>query len=106
MVKKIRMLGNRLPGFLRNPYFITMAAFLVWLLFFDRNNLINQYRLRYELNTMRDERDFFRNEIRSDSIRLNELMSNPGSLEKFARETYLMKKENEDLFVFVEKKKP
>ncbi|HIA10621.1 MAG TPA: hypothetical protein EYN69_00920 [Flavobacteriales bacterium] len=57
-----------------------------------------------KLNQMKQDQLYFTEEIQKDMTMLKEMMSNPETLEKFAREKYLMKKKNEDVFVFVERK--
>ena len=95
------MFRSLLPH-LKNKYVIAIIAFLVWMLFFDRNNFINQVRLVNTLNDLNDQKEFFQREIRKDSAELHRLKTDTTSLEKFAREKYLMKKESEDLYVIVE----
>ena len=95
---------KKLPPYLKNKYLLAVALFIVWLLFFDRHDFISQYKLRAELNKLREEKAFFQEEIKKDTENLKELISNPETLEKFAREKYLMKKDNEDIFVIVEEK--
>jgi cell division protein FtsB len=70
-------------------------------MFFDRHDIISQVKLRKELKKLEEEKEFYLREIAKDSKNLNELLTNPKTLEKFAREKYLMKKENEDIFVIV-----
>ena len=55
-----------------------------------------------ELNKLEEEKAFYEEEIKKTITDLEDLKSNPKSLEKFAREKYLMKKDNEELFVIVE----
>ncbi len=95
---------RRLIDLFKNKYFIVTAAFIVWMLFFDKNDLVSQYEYRKQVNTLKEERDFFTKETEKVSKDLDELTSNPQKLEKFAREKYLMKKENEDVFVIVKEK--
>ena len=92
----------KLPKLLKNKYAWSLMAFAVWLTFFDQNNLITQIQYRMELAKLEDEQRFYQQEINKVHEDLNELESNPKSLEKFAREKYFMKKENEELFVLVE----
>jgi cell division protein FtsB len=73
------------------------------MLFFDRNDLMSQYEYRKQLNKLKDEKEFYTREIDKTVTDLNELTTNRSRLEKFAREKYLMKKENEDIFVIIEK---
>ena len=77
-----------------------MAVFLVWLAFFDQNNFLVQYEFKKELNTLKQDNAFYVKEIKKTKLELEELTTNPVTLEKFAREKYLMKKDNEEIFVF------
>ncbi len=85
-----------------NRYLIAGVIFLVWVGFLDKNNLISQYDLVSELKDLRKERDFYKNEVTRDSIQIRRLQKDPGYLEKFGRETYLMKREEEDVFLMVD----
>ncbi|MCD6661489.1 MAG: hypothetical protein LT105_15115, partial [Lentimicrobium sp.] len=71
---------------------IVIMAFLVWLTFFDRNNFIAQLRLGRILSEKRAQKEYYQAEITRDSTSLEELMTDTLSLEKFAREKYLMKR--------------
>lgn len=73
---------------------------MMFLLFFDQNNIITQYTYRSQLNKLNAEKEYFNQEIEKTTRELDELTKNPISLEKFARENYYMKKENEEIFVF------
>ena len=96
---------RRLIPYLKNKYVLTSIAFLVWISFFDRNDLITQYKLKNQLNKLNEEKAFFIEEIKKDSNELLELKTNPKTLEKFGREKYLMKKDNEEIFVVITKEK-
>lgn len=89
----------RLPVFFTNKYFIALMAVLVWLLFFDKNNLVQQYRLQKQLHDLRRDRQYYLEEIRRDSADLRMLQEDPDALERYARENYLMKRENEDIYI-------
>jgi cell division protein FtsB len=88
---------------LKNKYFLTIVALVVWLLFFDKNDFFTQRETLQKLNKLKHDRDYYLAEIENNRRELNELKTNKESLEKFAREKYLMKKDNEDVFVFVTK---
>lgn len=88
---------------LKNKYFLTIVALLVWLLFFDKNDFFTQRETLQKLSKLKHDRDYYLVEIENNKRELNELKTNKESLEKFAREKYLMKKDNEDVFVFVTK---
>ena len=89
----------------KNKYFLFSAAFLVWMVFFDRNDLFSQWEYHQQVNKLKQERDFYQKETAKVHQDLDELTSNKEKLEKFAREKYLMKKDNEDVFVIVKEKK-
>lgn len=75
------------------------VLFVTWLLFIDRNNTFTQFTLSSEESKLEDQKAFYKQEIdraRQDQF---ELLSSPEKLEKFAREQYRMKKEDEDLFI-------
>ena len=81
---------------------MAVLVFLVWLLIFDNNSLIDRVKYLNTLHEMKDEKQYYLKKIDEDSKRLNELKTDRDNLEKFAREQYFMKKENEDIFVIVE----
>jgi cell division protein FtsB len=87
---------------LRNKYLMAVLVFLVWLLVFDQNSLIDRVKYLNTLHDMDDEKQYYLERIEDDTRRLNELKTDQDNLEKFAREQYFMKKENEDVFVIVE----
>jgi cell division protein FtsB len=93
---------KRLLNLLKNKFFLAGIAFIVWMLFFDRNDLTAQYEYRDEVNKLEEEKEFYTTEIAEADIELKELTTNLNSLEKFARERYLMKRENEDVYVVVD----
>jgi cell division protein FtsB len=87
---------------IRHKYLLAFSVFAIWMLFFDHYNMIEQYRLRSGLKKLKEEKAYYLREIENAEKDYNELFTNSASLEKFAREKYLMKKENEDIFVIVE----
>jgi len=93
----------RVPAYMRNKYFVSAAAFFVWLAFIDSKNFISQYELQSEVNKLEGQKAFFQDEINKTRKEQQELLSSPEKLEKFAREKYLMKKDDEDLFIITEK---
>ena len=85
-----------------HKYLITVAAFLVIIVFLDENSLIQRNKHRQEINALTAEIEKYRKQYEEDTETLKELMNNPQELEKIAREKYKMKKPNEDIFVFEE----
>jgi len=95
---------KRLINLFKNKFFLVTLAFIVWMIFFDKNDLFSQYEYRTQVNKLKKERDFYKAQTDQVTKELNELTSNPQQLEKFAREKYLMKKDNEDVYLIVPKK--
>lgn len=87
---------------IKNKFAIASLAFIVWMLFFDRNDLSSQMQYTKQRKNLEAEKEFYEKEIEKVETSLEELNSNPKMLEKFAREKYLMKKENEDIYIIVE----
>ena len=77
-------------------------AFLVVIVFLDENSLIQRAQHKREISTLKSEFARYRKQYEEDTRKLKELMNNPEALEKIAREKYLMKKPNEDIFIFEE----
>jgi len=75
-------------------------GFLVWILFFDKYSLINQYEDRKVLFGLKKEKQYYQDEIKNTSNDLKDL-KNDKTLERFAREKYLMKKENEEIWLVI-----
>ncbi|MCC9137675.1 septum formation initiator family protein [Pontibacter silvestris] len=94
---------KRIPKFFRNFYFITTVLFLVWMLFFDSNDFITQYQMSKKLSDLEEQKEHYLEKMEEVKQDRNELMGNPELLEKFAREKYLMKRPNEDVFIIVPK---
>jgi len=96
---------KRILAIVKNKFFLVAVAFLVWMTFFDKNDILSQYQYRQQVHKLKQERDFYKSQTEKVSKDLDELTSNPQKLEKFAREKYLMKKDNEDVFVIVKEDK-
>jgi cell division protein DivIC len=104
---KVRCFFRVLPSkkyfrFLKNKYILTLLLFFLWLLFFDQNNLLERHELNSKYNELLQEREYYMKKIEEDRKRIKELKTDNENLEKFAREQYLMKKDNEDIFVIVD----
>lgn len=97
----LKHVWSRLLPYLRNKYLLTIFLVFIWLTFFDRNNFIGRVRMIRDIHQLKNDCEYYREKIVSDSARLVELHSSPEMLEKYAREQYLMKKDNEEIFVIV-----
>lgn len=88
---------------IKNKYFLTTIGIIVWLIFFDKNDVFSQAELITKLNKLKSDREYYSQEIKNNISEINELKTNKKSLEKFAREKYHMKRDNEDVYVIVKK---
>ena len=95
VAKKIK--ENKLFKFFTNKYIIILSAFLIWMFFFDANVQLNK-EFKKEIKELNTTINFYNKEIKKDKNTIMELQDSL-QLEKFAREKYLMKKENEDIYI-------
>ncbi len=87
-----------MPKFLKNKFLIIFIIFAIWMLFFDANSLLLHKDLNKEKEAKLDEIEHYKEEYKKDQKAIKELSSEEG-LEKFAREAYYMKRENEDIYI-------
>lgn len=88
-----------------NKYVFFGLLFFIWIGFFDNNSLVHKRELKKELKELKKEKAYYEQEIQETERKTEELLSSRDNLEKFAREQYLMKKSNEDIFIIVDKNK-
>jgi cell division protein DivIC len=93
---------THIPAWLRNKYFIALAVFAAIMLFFDKNDVFTQSARKRQLRDLKESKQYYTDRIASERKELEELKSDPGTLEKYAREKYLMKRDNEDLYLIPE----
>jgi len=90
---------SHIPSFLKNRYVLTATGFVVWMFFFDSRDLItSHFRERRELLRLEESKKYYEQQISVTRRELDQLKTNPAVLERYAREKFLMKKDNEDLF--------
>lgn len=94
---------SQLPAWLRNKYLIAFAAFAVVMLFLDKNDLFTQYQRQKDLGKLQQSKRHYTAELAAERKQLEALENNPATVEKLAREKYLMKRDNEELFIISEK---
>jgi cell division protein FtsB len=90
---------QKVNPWLKNKYILTLAIFVLWMLLFDSSNWVDVYREYKRIKKLEQDKDYYTNKIENDRNRLNELQTNNENLEKFAREQYLMKKPDEEIFI-------
>ncbi len=97
----LTLANDLMPRWFKNKYVFTTLVFMLWMLLFDSNTFLSQVRMRMEINEMQTIQTFYRQEIQKSNAELKELLTNSATLEKFAREHYLMKRPDEDVFIIV-----
>ncbi len=97
----LKFLVKKIPAPLRNKYVLTLCLFVVWMLIFDKHDVMTQWSLGSTYYGLIEEKENYREKIkqtREDKININK------DIEKYAREKYYMKRKNEDVFIFVDEK--
>ena len=89
---------NKIVKFISNKYFIILILFIIWMLFFDENSYLNHRELDQEIDKLEGANEYYMGQLNTDSNIINNL-NNQDSLEKYAREQYKMKRENEDIYI-------
>jgi cell division protein DivIC len=103
MKKKVVDFWEGLPWYVRNVYFAVLVFFLFWMMFFDKYNLYSHYKFSKQLRQLEKQKEYFIREIKEIEELKLDLFSSDDHKERFARERYKMKKDNEDIFIIVEK---
>lgn len=98
----MKHLIGRIPKIFRNFYFIAGTFFLVWLVFFDSNDVLTQITLSKKKSELETSKAYYEDKIKEVEEDREALLKNEELLEKIAREKYLLKKDDEDVFVVVE----
>ena len=100
----MRQLIDKVPSWLKSKYVLTAIGFIIWISFIDDRDLITtHFRHVKELHKLEAQKKYYESQISAVQAELDQLKRNPAALEKYAREKYLMKKDNEDLFLVPDK---
>ncbi len=94
---------DKLPAPLQNKYLLTLLLFCSWLLFFDKNDVISQWKLQAKVDELKERRVYYQQQMIEVQEETKNILGNNSKLEEFAREHYRMKRDNEDIFVIIEK---
>ena len=86
----------------KNKFLVATVFFVVWMLFFDHNNIFLHMQYRNELSDLRKGKEYYKEQISKTRQEVELLKKDPRWMEKVAREQYLMKRDNEDVFVVKE----
>jgi cell division protein DivIC len=90
---------KKIFSILRNKYFVAIVVFAVIMLFTDHNNLFEQWDRKQELRQLQSKKAYYEQEIDKTKKQLADLNNNSAAIEKYARENFLMKRDNEDIFI-------
>lgn len=90
---------KKVSPWVKNKFILTTFVFLLWLVIFDRSNWFDMIGEIRTIHTLESEKEYYQKKIEADNSKLKELKTNDENLEKFAREQYLMKKSDEDIFI-------
>ena len=97
--KIVKITDYRAVSLLKNRYVLSGILFLVWMIFLDTHSLKIHYKLYKEIQQARKAISYYTAEIEKDRELIRQLESDPAMLERFAREHYLFKKPNEQIFI-------
>ena len=84
--------------FLSNKYVWVLLFFTTWMLFLDNYSYFDHRILDKQIKELEDNKTYYQDEIRKDKKNIK-LLQNSNHIEKYAREKYYMKKENEDIYI-------
>lgn len=84
--------------YLKNIFVIVFIVFAIWMIFIDSNSLLIHRELNQDIEDLENEKEYYKNEIEKDKKAIKELSTEEG-VERMARETYYMKKDNEDIYI-------
>ena len=98
-MNQAKKLITKIPKPLKNKYLITLLAFSFWIFFIDDYNLTKQYKLYKSIDQLENQKEYYLSEIKKDSTQFYRIKHTKEEQEKFAREKFLMKKEEEDIYI-------
>ena len=78
---------------------MALTAFIVLMLFIDHNDIFVQMDHQRQLKDLTASKQFYQQKIDETRKNLADLQNNSAALEKYAREKFLLKRDNEDIFV-------
>ena len=84
--------------FLSNKYVWVLLFFSTWMIFLDNYSYFDHRVLNNQIDELEDNKEYYQEEIKKDLENIKKL-KNPQQIEKYAREKYYMKKENEDIYI-------
>lgn len=95
----LQALWSQLPAPFRNRYFLSLTLFVALLVFFDKHDVLTQWRLHRMVDKLEADKEYYAKKIEEAKLERLDMDANK---ERFARERYYMKKGNEDVYIIVE----
>ena len=89
---------KQIKKYVLNRYVLILIGFAVWMYFFDDNSVVIHNELNNDIKKLQSSIDFYQKEIKKDKKIMDD-HKDPEKLERYARETYQMKKENETIYI-------
>ena len=86
-------------SFLKSKYVMALTAFIIWMLFFDPKDWSLLTSRTQRLKELKQSEKHLILLIKDTKKELSLLKTDAASVEKYAREKFFMKKDNEDLFI-------
>lgn len=94
-----KSIKDKTPSYLKNKWAISFTVLFIWILFFEDVNLFSLYNTKSKINSLEIEWAFKQDRIQQAEEKKSLILANP---EKYARETFWMKKSDEELFIISE----
>jgi cell division protein DivIC len=92
------LLNHKILKPFKNIFILILVVFVVWMLFFDANSWLIHHELNTDIDALENEKEYYKKEIEKDNKAIKKLSTEEG-LEKFAREEYYMKRDNEEIYI-------
>jgi hypothetical protein len=94
----LQPLLDQIPAPVQNRYFLVLVFFFAWMVFVDKHDIWTQWKLTSTLQHLKNDKEYYENkivEVKQDKLDIEK------NKEKFAREKYFMKKDDEDVFIIL-----
>ena len=98
-MKKLTEIKNKKwVRIISNKYLLILILFFVWMFFFDTNSCFIHQELNDDINKLENNKKVYQEEIKNEKVFIDK-MKDSNEIEKFAREKYYLKKEDEDIYI-------
>lgn len=87
---------------LGNKYVLATIFFVVIFCFVDQNSVLVSSKLRRQVRKLHKEEAALYADYKSDSMEAQSLRNDREAMERYGRENYFMKRDNEDIFIITQ----